>query len=191
MKKTLLKEILDDSKKNKKLLSFKIYSEEGFYCGYVSSYTDSLVNITHYTKYGKCDGIKIIRIEDIQSIDYENDYSFIMEYTIANSEKINNITPVKIKLPKSENWIYEILKEYVNSEDHIIQIEVGTSDDDSFMGFVMKLDQEFILLRVVSNYGLDEGPTLYKLEDITSIRINDSYSVRAMLLYHWRKSNNK
>ncbi|MFV0537819.1 MAG: hypothetical protein ACK5M3_10650 [Dysgonomonas sp.] len=187
MKVNLIKEILDDSKKYKKLISIYIYGEEGFYCGYVEDYNDVLLEIVHYTKYGKCDGTLVLKLEDIFSIDCDDDYGRQMSYLIANTEKFDNIQAVKVLASKTENWQYDVLKKYVLIEDSIVNISVGTRDEDSYMGHVLKLDNDFVLMRVITNYGFVEGPSLFRLQDISAIRVNDSYGIKALLLYQWRK----
>ncbi len=187
MKVDIIKEILDDSKKHKKLISVYIYGEEGFYCGYVADYNDVLLEIVHYTKYGKCDGTLVLRLENIFSINYDDDYSRQMSYLIENTDKFDNISAVKISASKSENWQYDILKDYLLVEESIVCIVVGNGEDDFHMGHIFKLDTDFVSMRIITNYGFEEGPSLFRLQDISSIRINDSYSIKALLLYNWRK----
>ena len=85
----IFNKILERSKLNKELLGlWKYNDDDGFWCGYVIDYNETLVKIQHYTKFGKPDGIIIAQIANIQSVDFDDEYAKAMQIVIDYSKEI-------------------------------------------------------------------------------------------------------
>jgi hypothetical protein len=60
--------------------------------------------------------------------------------------------------------------------------------NEFFSGFVQDLSDEDFILNCVAKNGEDLGTSLFKIEDITEVRVNDIDDRRRLLLYNWRKA---
>ena len=58
-----------------------------------------------------------------------------------------------------------------------------------FSGFVKEFSDEDFILHCISKNGEDLGTSLFKIEDINEIRVDDIDDRRKLLLFKWRKTN--
>ncbi len=183
----MLKEIFKRSKREQRILCIWLYdNEDDFYCGYVKNFDEHFVYIQHFTKYGKPDGTVIEKIENIESIDFDDDYSKAMEYLIANHKLLEteeNIDFSDIDIDESY-WQYQILEKQAHNDETVVRIEVN---GNFYSGLVKNIDENFVVINRIGIMGENENLTLFKLEDIESIRINDIENRKKLLLYKWRK----
>lgn len=183
---SMINEILEKAKNEKKFIGIWTYdNDDGFWSGRVKDFNEEMVFIEHFTKYGKPDGVVVEQIDNIQSIDFNDGYSEVMEFLIANNKVLDTQEEILMEIPKTENWQFEILKEYVGNDSIIVRIQL--QDDNTFTGFVNKCDEETVVLNCVGSEGHDEFFTLYKNEDIKVIRVNDIEARKRLLLFNWRK----
>lgn len=181
----MLKEILRAAKENNRFIGIWIYGEnDGFWSGYVHDFTDEFVVIKHYTKFGIYDGLIVERIDNIESIDFEDDYSEGMEYIIANSNLLEKETEIEVQIHEIENWQYEILSPYILNENVMVKLQIAR--DNTYTGFVKEIDKEFIVLKNIGSNGEDHGKSIYKITDISSVRLNDLECRKRLLLYQWK-----
>ncbi len=86
---SIFNQILERSKLNKELIGLWKYNDaEGFWCGFVVDYNETLVKIQHYTKFGKPDGLIIAQISAIQNVDFNDDYAKAMQVVIDYSKEL-------------------------------------------------------------------------------------------------------
>lgn len=181
-------DILEKSKNQKKFIGIWLYNDgDGFYSGTVKDYTEDFIILQHYTKYGKPDGLIVEKIENIESIDFDDDYSKAMEYLIQNSSLIDLDTNIDLKITNPDTWQKDILDQQTGRKDRIVRIQVN--NDNYYSGFVLSCDDNSLILALIGNEGQDEGKSIYKIEDITSIRVNDIENRKKLLLYNWRKNS--
>jgi len=181
--KTLLK-----SKANKEIIGIWQYGDsEGFLAGYVIDLNEEFFSFQHLTKYGKLDGIIIDRIETIQSVDFNDDYSKAMQYVFDNASRLDVEEIVNIELSEKENWQTEIINELVGNTHQLVSIEI--SGEEKFTGFIEKASKTDIVLHCVGKLGEDEECVIYKIDDITSFKLNDLDNRKRKLLYDWRKAS--
>lgn len=107
-----------------------------------------------------------------------------MEYLITNNHLLENDVTFNVQITQSKNWQYELIKPLVNDVNSVIRIIM--SNDDTFIGIVSKLDESHVVLNGFDTEGTNEFFTLYKLEDIKSIRINDLDARKRLLLFKWK-----
>ena len=183
----IFNKILERSKLNKELLGLWKYNEEdSFWCGHVIDYNETLLKIQHYTKYGKPDGIIIAQLENIKSVDFDDDYAKAMQVVIDYADEIEKETNFDITLSENDNWDFEIIKKLEGNFDILSSIEISNSD--YFSGFITEVTETDFIIRCVGKMGEDEGSVIYKIEDITGFKINDIDNRKRCLLYKWRKA---
>jgi hypothetical protein len=183
---SLLFEVLEKSKKYKEIIGiWKYNDDDGFWAGYVKEYTEELVTIQHFTKYGKSDGIIVERIDNIQSIDFDDDYAKAMQCLVDYSTVLDKDENFKLELNDNQDWQIEILKQ-LEGTDQIVRLEINGSD--YFSGFITKLSASDLVLYCVGKMGENEGTVIYRIEDVTAVRVNDIENRKRAMLYKWRKA---
>lgn len=188
-KKTMIQDILRQSKEKHKFIGVWIYGDdEGFWSGRVQELTEEFVVIEHFTKYGKPDGVVIEAISNIESIDFDDDYSKSMEYLIVNHHLLDEVEEISVKMESLETWPFNLLESLIGNKETIVQIQVNR--DSFYSGLVEWVEETELLLRMIGDQGQDNGKSLFKLEDISAVRINNLSNRRKLLLYKWRKEIN-
>lgn len=182
MKNKLLFKALAYSKKNKSVIGVRKYGDDSeFYVGYIIDFSDELIFLQHLTKYGVEDGIIVLRTEDIESFETEDDYVKAIQYLFDHPEKLPKQSVKALKAGKYDGWQYHFLKA-VFSSNSIITIEINKGELET-NGFILDFDEAFLKLQPISNTGASEGENFYKLEDITSISINKLESRKREALF--------
>jgi len=180
-------DILEKSKVEKGFVGIWLYNDDdGFWSGVVQDYTDELVILQHYTKYGKPDGLIIEQISNIESIDFGDDYAKVMEFLIENAHLLDQQPKVALQIKDPAYWQKSILEDFIGDKDTIVRVQIN--NDSYFSGLVDWCDDESLILEMIGTEGQDEGKSLFKMDDITAIRVNDLENRKKLLLYKWRLS---
>ncbi len=183
----MLHDILRKSKEENKLIGVWILNDdEGFWCGYVSFFSEDILVLNHYTKYGKKDGIIVEKIENIESIDYDDDYLKGLEFIIDNDKKLEIEEQIDIVIDNVENWQNDVLENVVGNTNRIVRIQIN--NDNFYNGLVDWLDEQGVALTRIGDEGQILGKSVYRVSNINSIRINDMDNRKKLLLYKWRIS---
>ena len=182
----IFSKILEDSLNKNKYLSIWIYSdEETFWCGKIISFTNEIITFQHYTKYGKKDGIIFIELSQIKNIDFDDEYTKSIAYVIENSERIARENPIDLTIINDDNWKIEILNQLNKKTTFISSIKVY---GDYYSGFIIEVDEDSFVLKCIDTLGIDQGLSMFRIEDITEFKLNDIDNRKRFLLYNWRKS---
>lgn len=190
MSKSIILEQLQKSKENKQIIGIWKYNDsEGFWSGYIEDITDELYIIQHFTKYGKSDGVIIEQISNIESIDFDDDYSRAMHYLIEHHAELDKQENLTINTDFSKDWQKSVLLQVEGNNNRIVRVEIN--GDDEYSGFVERVSDSDFLLHAIGKLGEDEAKVIYRLEDVTSIRIEDIDNRKRLLLYNWRKAKNQ
>ena len=178
---TLLKEILKKSRDTKKVINLRKYdNDDYFYSGYILDYNDEVVVIQHFTDYGKDDGLVFEKIENIENIEYDEDYSESLQLIIQNTKEIDIPNITKHKFDLDGNWKLNILKMFLDKNVIII---VENYKKEKICGFVKQVNETELLINPINKGGLNEGMSLYKLDDISSIQPDDLECRKRLILY--------
>lgn len=181
----ILSKILKESQRKKKFLGIRTYgSEEELWCGYVLNYSDKLIQIQHFTEYGKPDGIVVERISNIEGVDSNYKYADAIEYLYQlnyNHEKLVK----EINLSNSDSWQSKTLKRFKGTDD---VLSVKHEDENTYYGKVEDVDTEFVKLYTVGSIGESEGSYTMRLADIISIQIGSVESIKRNALLKRNKA---
>ena len=187
MNTSILTSTLQRSKDNKEIISIWQYnSDKSSIVGYVTEFSDDYIGFRHFTRFGKPDGIIFIKLDNIKSIDFNDDYTRVMECLIQYADIIDKPSDFNINLNHSDYWQFKAIMQLHNAKDQIASIEIN--GNDYFTGFVKEVSEEDFILNCVAKNGEDLGTSLYRMEDVTEIRVNDIDDRRRLLLYKWRKA---
>lgn len=187
MEESLFFEILNKSKQEQELIGIWQYSDsDGFLMGYVIDFNEELVLFQHYTKYGKKDGLTTLQMSTIQNIDYYDDYAKAMECLIKYSKIIDEQPEFNIELSRSEDWQIDLIRQLADNSETIVSLEIEGS---YYSGYIKKATEYDFVLHCVGKMGEDEGKIIYRIEDVTEIKILDLGDRKRDLLFKWRKAS--
>lgn len=186
----IIEEVFENSKTTMSLVAISTYRDDsGFWTGYVKEFNEEFVQLHHYTKYGKSDGTVIEKITNIESIEFEDDYVKCLAFLIRNSDKLDIERGFTQPVPTQEDWQFDYLNFHLGQSQRIIRIELD--NEITYSGFVTKLDKENVILQLIGELGNEQSFSMYKLEDIISVRVNDIENRKRLMLYNWKKSQSK
>jgi hypothetical protein len=184
---SILNQILQRSKESKELIGLWRYNEDdNFWCGHVLDFNDTIVKIQNYTSFGKPDGVIIAMIENIRSVDFDDDHCNAMQVVIDYASELEKEDKIVIPIKETENWEYAILKQQEADFDVITSVELNNGDIMS--GFILSVTENDFIIKCIGSIGNDQGSSIFKIEDITGFRINDIDNRKRALLYNWRNS---
>lgn len=188
MSDSIFNSILQKSKDNKEIISLWQYNvDKGSFVGYVTEISEHYIGFKQFTRFGKEDGIIFLRIESIKNIDFNDDYTRVMECLIEYSNIIDKPSEFNINLNQSEYWQYNAILQLYDAKNQIASFEINGGD--FYSGFVTEISDQDFIVNCINKNGEDLGTSLFKLEDVTEIRVNDIDDRRRLLLYKWRKAN--
>tara|TARA_R110001583_G_scaffold69300_2_gene196568 strand:- start:5953 stop:6513 length:561 start_codon:yes stop_codon:yes gene_type:complete len=181
-------DLLNKSKNEQKIIRIWFYGEEEMYwCGYVKNVKEKLFFLQHFTKFGKPDGLLSEQIENIESIDFDNDFSKTMEYLIKYPDLIDKEPKIDLEITEEDNWQFEILDSQLGLKDRLITIQIN--GDRFYNGIIEWIDEGYLILNKVGEEGQDEGKSIFIIDDINAIQINNLENRKRLLLYKLRKAN--
>ncbi|HCQ12570.1 hypothetical protein [Flavobacterium sp.] len=187
MNSSFLQSILQKSKDNKEIISIWQYNgDKGSLVGYVTEISEEYIGFKHFTRFGKPDGVLYIKQANIKNIDFNDDYTKVMECLIQYADIIDKSPDFSINLNQSDFWQYNAVIQLSKAKDQMASFEIN--GNEFFTGFVKESSEEDFILNCVAKNGEDLGTSLFRIEDITEIRVNDLDDRRKLLLYKWRKA---
>jgi hypothetical protein len=188
MNSSILQTILQKSKDNKEIISIWQYnSDKGSIVGYVTEISEDYIGFMLFTRFGKQDGVLFIKLANIKNIDFNDDYTKVMECLIQYADIIDKPTDFNINLNHSDYWQYNAVVQLYKAKEQMVSFEINGGD--FFTGFIKEISEEDFILNCVAKNGEDLGTSLFKIEDITEVRVNDIDDRRRLLLYKWRKAS--
>lgn len=188
MTNTLLENLLEHSLKTKSLIGIRNYNDgDDLWVGYVVGFDNSFVVMQHISKLGLEDGLLIQRIENIESFEQNTAYINTYQSLLDSKTSVGKQTIKNIKLPKSENWQYEVLMGLFG-KGKIISIELY-GDDGPIHGFILGCDETYLRYKPITDVGNDEGECIYKLADIKYVTADRLESRKRETFYKLKNKN--
>ncbi len=180
-------EILEKAKTSKKIIGLSLYGEVGFYCGLVLDYSDEIIKLQQYTKYGKNDGITLQPLSEIERIDFDDSFTNAVEFLANNQKALNksNYTNKFYTDFDDDNWQNQVLDLYIQERKVMLSIQINT--DDYYQGFIEAKNDITFSFRCIGELGDDKGLAFFKIEDVSNIKIDDLECRKRLLLYNNRK----
>lgn len=175
-----IKRVLEHAKAKNILVSAYVDADDwGHYSvGYVDLVTDTHVRFRALSKYGEAAGFEIRLLSEIVKVEYDGKYENKIEKLSQNQEKIfNEIRPSK---KSSGDLVWDTLQQ--SHEDSVVIVVWGNDPDDSLVGIVEKLDSDLVSVRLINEFGEDDGLSTININEITSLDFNtQSEQVRSFL----------
>lgn len=179
----MINELLEKSKVKKKLIGIDLYADEGYWCGIILDFNEDTFQLQHFTKFGEKDGVTIDEISKIERIDFGDDYLKSIEFLIEHQEKLKE-NPHKNRFFEDlvgEDWQTLALTPYLNEKNFLISISI--SGDSTYRGFVEKIDDYSFFFKCIGELGENKGYSMFKFDDVFSIKINDLECRKRFLLH--------
>lgn len=168
--KDLLNDLLDESQMKQTLLS--IYDNKNdidkFYVGYVAEIFDDSILIFSYNENGEEDGYLLIRLVDIFKIEKESIYLDSLNILIKQNVSSGGRQNKKFK-KGGEGGIAEITS--ICHEQKIL-VSMKLIYEDFIAGYVVKEDDEYLLIEKYSKNGMRDGYSLIWFSDIQNIHFD-------------------
>lgn len=156
------KEMLENFKKNKKLVSLysNVENKDTFNVGFIVDYDSKFLLLNSISEYGKYDGILLIYIDDIFRIDIDSNYENKLLRLLNNKE----ITNYKFKKIGS---CIEKLFNYAKENNSIISISFFDSDYKSdVIGKVKSYNTNLVEICCYDEYGKVDGISYINISEI-------------------------
>ena len=156
------KEMLENFKKNKKLVSLysNVENKDAFNVGFIVDYDSKFLLLNSISEYGKNDGILLIYIDDIFRIDIDSNYENKLLRLLNNKE----ITNYKFKKIGS---CIEKLFNYAKENNSIISISFFDSDYKSdVIGKVKSYNTNLVEICCYDEYGKVDGISYINISEI-------------------------
>jgi hypothetical protein len=180
MSQHVLNKILEQSKEAKQIVGFYTYKDEDeFWAGYVLDYNDEFVLIQHLSKLGLKDGIVLMKVDNIKSVETDEDYLNAIWLLMDNP--LVNQTIKDAPIPVEENWQQAMLKANP-TPDKVVSLNIS---DEVIYGIIREFDDNYMSVRRVGSSGADEGILIYKMEDINSMHFDSLEARKRQKLYEW------
>lgn len=156
------KEILEEFKKNKKIMS--LYSDyndrEAFNVGILVDYDNDFLLLNSISKYGNYDGILMIYVDDIFRIDSDSKYNNRILDLLSNKQS------KKYNFDKYDNCMEKFFN-YAIDNEIIVSISLFNSDNkNEIVGKIKSYNDEQIEVYCYDEDGKKDGISFIKTDEI-------------------------
>ena len=176
----MFQDVLGKAQEEKFMVSIATYGEEAAWVGYVLSYTLELVTLEHVSKYGRYDGIRSIKIDNIERVDVNDELCRSITFLAQNQNEMNNLSlEYKEKQPTGGSFL-ELLT-YCKEGNLICSID---TKDLYLTCFILDINTEEIKLLAIDNFGNKDGECHIKMDDVNFVSMGRLTAMRRLLLYN-------
>lgn len=157
-----------------------VYSDkndtEKFAAGFFIGKDDENIVLAHISPYGKYDGYLIKRIEDVFSVEYDNDYCNKLE----SLYRLQNQAHATINL--GDNAILAII-EWAYENKKIVSLELCDSGYTDIQGYINSIDSDSIEICKVDDYGEENGSATIEPSALSGIKCDSENEIALNLLF--------
>lgn len=162
------------------MISISTYGEEATWVGYVLSYTLELVTIEHVSKYGRYDGIRTLKIDNIERVDVNDELCRSITFLAQNQNEMNSLSmQYKEKQPTSGSFLDTLT--YCKEENLMCSID---TKDLYLACFILDISTDEVQLLAIDNFGNKDGECYIKMDDINFVSMGRLTAMRRLLLYN-------
>jgi hypothetical protein len=177
-------DILEGSKVKKKVIGVSLYGDNGFWYGIIVDYNEDIVQLQNYTEYGQLNGVSLLEFSQIERVDFNDEHTNSLEFLIKNQDEFKKMNYKNLFFNEltDDDWKFQALKPYEKERKLLVGVQIN--QDDTYFGFIEKIDEEYFSFRCIGNLGEDKGLCVFNTEDVTSFVINDLDCRKRYLLFN-------
>ncbi|MBU2714148.1 hypothetical protein [Zooshikella harenae] len=175
-----IKEILEQAQSKGTLVSVYVDSDDWdqYSVGYVDLITETHVRLRSISKNGEDAGFEIRPLSEIFKIEHGGKYEQKIEKLIQNQGSI--FSEVKPSSSSSSDLIRDSLQQSL--DESVCVVVWGGDPDDSLVGYVENMESGLVSIRLINEFGEDDGLSTIEIDEITSLDFNTrSEQVRQFL----------
>lgn len=128
------------------------------------------VVIESYDTYGHFDGFCWLLLEDIFRIDIKGRYERKIELLHKSNSQMVDRLP---SLNKNVSLLAQMLQ-YAVANMLVVEIEQGGSGSVDLQGYIVEVQCSSAAVRLLSNYGEDDGMSQFKFSSVSKLRVNST-----------------
>lgn len=155
-----------------------------FDVGIAVSLNDREFAFQSYTKNGEWDGIIAFMADNVFRVQTQS------QYIETVKKLIGDISVSQIANEIDENDIFGSLLRIALNRKEIVSIKLMDNTEIDFSGFVESIDEDDCKIRIIDEYGNDDGFGFARISDITEMSYMCAYDQQRMKLWKINQSNN-
>lgn len=155
-----MKQTLQNYLSNRKLIATYSLPEkpDSFEVGFIDEIDDDTIMLEGYADDGSFDGYIILWIKDIYQIEWDSKYVKMISKLLSSDNQNNKLNDL------SNHCIADLIR-YAQNSNRIITIGLLSRDGKQLMGYIQRITSKTITLRIVNQYGEQDGITIIYLND--------------------------
>lgn len=154
-----------------------------FFVGYCIGISESYCLFNLITTRGYEDGYYLTMTDDIYKINDGDNYSKKIKNLFENlNQKLSK------KLSVSDDLVKDLLLES-QRKNYIVSLAINDTVP-SLTGFISSIDEEFINVEIIDDYGNADGQSIIEKSDITRIYCNSGNERNLGVLFEYNKKRN-
>jgi len=170
---------------NRELVS--IYDDpdntENFSCGFISAINEEDVVIQHINPNGHYDGFILKKTSGIFQIGYQGLYQ-------VKISKLNNIQAKKHSEIQLNDDLKLSLLKYAKLNNFVVSLELNESGVMDIQGFVSELDEDNIVVNLLTEYGISDGISSTDIKCLSRIDCDTEQEQMLKLLADMQRPSN-
>ncbi len=147
--------------------------------GYVDMVTETHLRLRAISPFGDDVGYEIRPLCEISKVEQSGKYEAKIEKLRRNRGRI--FTEVIPDSPSSGNLIIDSLKESL--KERVVIALWERHSDESLTGYIEALEPDVVSIRLINQFGEDDGLATMKLDEISSIDFNTRQEQARMFLF--------
>ncbi|MFB1004391.1 MAG: hypothetical protein QMC70_09690 [Bacteroidia bacterium] len=176
----MFQNVLSKAQEGNFMVSISTYGEDATWVGYILSHTLELVTIEHVSKFGRYDGIRTLKIDNIERVDVNDELCRSITFLAQNQNEMNNLS-IQYKEKQATSGSFLDMLTYCKEENLICSID---TKELYLTCFVLELSTDEIQLLAIDNFGNKDGECHIKMDDINFVSMGRLTAMRRLLLYN-------
>lgn len=175
-----VKSTLRKAEEENRIVSVYVDSDDWsqYSVGYIDHVDDTHVCIRALSRHGEPAGYEVRLISEITKIEMDGKYEKKIEKLSNNQGKI--FSEVPLKLSTKSRIIRNSLEQSLKGS--VVITVWGQDAEDSLVGYVEKLESGSVSLRLIDEFGEDDGVAILQVSEISSLDFNtQSEQIRKFL----------
>ena len=178
---TMKEKLLELKKKKKNVSVYCSEDSDKFLYGKILEVNAVEFALLMFTPYGAYDGIIVKSIDEITHIEYDGQYDKKMQKILSKDIETESYSI-------NDSFITNSILELSIKQKKIVSIELLNSGYDNVVGFVEELLENKCTIRLVDEYGYEDGFSCFCVDDISQVVFDSEKESTILKLWQINKS---